>query len=238
MKKIFLLLSCASMLFASCKVDNYDMPDSQVYGSFLDEKTGELVGTDIENGNSIIVVEQGYENPSNQYWAVKNTGEYRNNFVFSATYDIRFENCNFYPFSQSDVKIHKGENKIDFTVTPFIRVLNPSIEKNGNTITAKFRLEAGKPEVKLSSVQLFAFSDMWVGNNVKYTLTGGTDKESFDGASIDSSKEYTLTIDVNANKNSFKYTGKNYYFRIGALASVSGVGTVRHNYSPLVKIAF
>ena len=207
------------MLFASCKVDNYDMPNAQVYGSFLDAKTGELVGTDIENGNSIIVVEQGYENPSNQYWAIKNTGEYRNNFVFSATYDIRFENCNFYPFSQNDVKIRKGENKLDF-------------------ITAKFRLEAGKPEVKLSSVQLFAFSDMWVGNNVKYALSGGTDVQSFDGVAIDPSKEYTLTIDVNANKNSFKYTGKNYYFRIGALASVSGVGTVRHNYSPLVKIAF
>ena len=158
--------------------------------------------------------------------------------MFSATYDIRFENCNFYPFTQNDVKIKKGENKLDFTVTPFIRVVNPSIVKNGNTITAKFKLEAGKPEVKLSSVQLFAFSDMWVGNNVKYTLAGGTDKESFDSDAIDPSREYTLTIDVEANKNSFKYTGKNYYFRIGALASVSGVGTVRHNYSPLVKIAF
>lgn len=238
MKHILMILACVSMLFVSCEVDNYDMPNAQVYGSFIDEKTGELVGTDIENGNSIIVVELGYENPSNQYWAVMNTGEYRNNFVFSATYDIRFENCNFYPFSQNSVKIKKGGNKIDFTVTPFIRVVDPSIVKNGDTITAKFKLEAGKPDVKLSAVQLFAFSDMWVGNNVKYTLSGNTDKQAFENVVIDPTKEYTLTIDLNANKNSFKYTGKNYYFRIGALASVSGVGTVRHNYSPLVKIAF
>lgn len=238
MKRILLLLSCAAFLFAGCQVDNYDAPDAQVYGSFLDEKTGELVGTDIENGNSIIVVEQGFENPSNQYWNIKNTGEYRNNFVFSAMYDIKFENCNFYPFSQNDVKIKKGENKLDFTVTPYIRVVNPSIVKENGKIVAKFRLEAGKSEVRLNSVQLFAFSDMWVGNSVKYSLSGGTDKQSFENIAINSSTEYTLTIDLAENKNSFKYTGKNYYFRIGALASVSGVGTVRHNYSPLVAIPF
>lgn len=238
MKRILLLLSCAAFLLAGCQVDNYDAPDAQVYGSFLDEKTGELVGTDIENGNSIIVVEQGFENPSNQYWNIKNTGEYRNNFVFSAMYDIKFENCNFYPFSQNDVKIKKGENKLDFTVTPYIRVVNPSIVKENGKIVAKFRLEAGKSEVRLNSVQLFAFSDMWVGNSVKYSLSGGTDKQSFENIAINSSTEYTLTIDLAENKNSFKYTGKNYYFRIGALASVSGVGTVRHNYSPLVAIPF
>jgi hypothetical protein len=238
MKRILILLSCAAFLFAGCQVDNYDAPDAQVYGSFLDEKTGELVGTDIENGNSIIVVEQGFENPSNQYWNIKNTGEYRNNFVFSAMYDIKFENCNFYPFSQNDVKIKKGENKLDFTVTPYIRVVNPSIVKENGKIVAKFRLEAGKSEVRLNSVQLFAFSDMWVGNSVKYSLSGGTDKQSFENIAINSSTEYTLTIDLAENKNSFKYTGKNYYFRIGALASVSGVGTVRHNYSPLVAIPF
>jgi hypothetical protein len=238
MKRILILLSCAAFLFAGCQVDNYDAPDAQVYGSFLDEKTGELVGTDIENGNSIIVVEQGFENPSNQYWNIKNTGEYRNNFVFSAMYDIKFENCNFYPFSQNDVKIKKGENKLDFTVTPYIRVVNPSIVKENGKIVAKFRLEAGKSEVRLNSVQLFAFSDMWVGNSVKYSLSGGTDKQAFENIAINSSTEYTLTIDLAENKNSFKYTGKNYYFRIGALASVSGVGTVRHNYSPLVAIPF
>ncbi len=238
MKRILSLLAAATLLFAGCQVDNYDAPDAQVYGTFLDEKTGEPVGTDIENGNSIIVVEQGFENPSNQYWNIKNTGEYRNNFVFSAMYDIRFENCNFYPFSMNDVKIKKGENKLDFTVTPYIRVVSPSIVKENGKIIAKFRLEAGKPEVRLSSVQLFAFSDMWVGNSVKYSLSGGTDRESFDDVQIDPSVEYTLTIDLAGNKNSFKYTGKNYYFRIGALAALSGVGTVRHNYSPLTAIKF
>ena len=54
------------------------------------------------------------------------------------------------------------------------------------------------------------------------------------------SKEYTLSIDVSTSNNKllFKYTGKNYYFRVGAQASVPGAGTIRHNYSDLVVIKF
>ena len=33
----------------------------------------------------------------------------------------------------------------------------PKVEKNGNVITATFSLEAGKQEVKLKEIQLFAF---------------------------------------------------------------------------------
>ena len=78
---------------------------------------------------------------------------------------------------------------------------------------------------------------MWVGNNVCYSINGGTDRQDLGNVAIDESVTYTLTIDTAENPNSFKYS-KNYYFRIGALASVDGVGTVRYNYSPLVVIKF
>ena len=115
-----------------------------------------------------------------------------------------------------DFVVKSGDNVYDFKVIPYIRVKSPKVEKNGNVITATFSLEAGKQEVKLKEIQLFAFSDMWVGNNVKLTLNGGTDKQVFSPSTAINSK--------------------NYYFRIGALADVSGVGTVRHNYAPVVVI--
>ena len=40
MKKIFTILSCASLLFTACQLDNYPGPDAQIYGSILDAKTG------------------------------------------------------------------------------------------------------------------------------------------------------------------------------------------------------
>jgi hypothetical protein len=45
----------------------------------------------------------------------------------------------------------------------------------------------------------------------------------------------TLTIDLAANANLFP-AGRDYFFRVGALADLAGVGTIRHNYAPIVKI--
>ena len=239
MKKSFLFLATLALALVGCKVDNYEAPDAQVFGRILDAKTGELVCNNTYQGASIHVVEHGYENPANQYWLIKNTGEYRNNFVFSNTYTISFENCNFYPVEARDYVIGKGENNIDFQVTPYIRFVSPSVTKNGDVVTASFRIEAGDPARvnTVSQIQLFSYSDMHVSNQIKYNLTGGTDAQTL-GETIDPARTYTLTIDTKENASSFKYTGKNYYFRIGALASGTGYGEIRWNFSPLVVIGF
>ena len=209
MKKILLFVSCFLFALTSCEIDNYEGPDASIHGSILDEQTGELVGSDMENGNAIKVREHGFTNATDQTWYITNTGEYRNNMVFAATYDVRFENGNFYPFEVKDFVVKSGDNVYDFKVIPYIRVKSPKVEKNGNVITATFSLEAGKQEVKL--------------------------KEISPSTAINSADIYTLSIDLGQNADVLKYS-KNYYFRIGALADVSGVGTVRHNYAPVVVI--
>lgn len=225
----------------SCEIDNYEGPNASISGKFLDSATGELVGTDITDGNSIGVYEQGWPTEAKQTWAVKNTGEYTNNMVFAANYRVEFTNCNFFPFKIEDFVVKKGSNTYDFTVTPYIRVKNPSITYNDatKTVTATFNLEKGGDNVTLKEIRLFAFTDQWVGNYVKFGITSGSCyKTTSSGAissAIDPSTQYTLTMDVAANAGSFKYT-RNYYFRIGALATVPNVGTVRHNYSPLVTL--
>lgn len=237
MKKISIALLISLMGLVACQKDNYPGPDATIHGRFLDAQTGALVGTDLQNGNSIKVVERGFEGHSQtQTWNIMNTGEWRNNLVFSGTYDVTLENGNFFPMKE-ELVVKPGDNVKDFTVTPYLRIVNPNITKSGNTVTATFSLQAGRNDVKVNSVRLFGFSDMWVGNNVCYNVTGGTDRKDLGNVAVDGTT-YTLTIDVAANKASFKYTGKNYYFRIGALAAVDGVGTVRHNYSDLVVIKF
>ena len=241
MKKIFIILSCVSLFLTSCKLDNYPGPDAQVYGSILDAKTGALVGTDIQNGSQLKVYDQTYPDAAathsnGQTWVIKNTGEYRNNLVFAADYEVIFENGNFYGFSQM-INVKKGENKIDFQVTPYLRVKDCTISKSGDIVTAKFKLEGGKGTESVNQVQLFAFSDMWVGNYVKFAIEGGTDKATVNEP-VDPSKEYTLSIDCSKNKTLFKYSNKNYYFRVGAKASVPNAGTIRHNYGDVVVIKF
>lgn len=239
MKKITrILLGIASfvILLNSCKIDNYEGPNASFEGVIKDVKTGELVGTDTENGSAIRAYELGFSTYTAQSWNIKNTGEFMNKLVFAADYDFEFVNCNFYPFKIEKYKIKGGVNKKDFEVTPYLRVLNPSItfDKAQNKVIAKFKLEPGKEEVRLSEIRLFAFTDIWVGNNVKFNLDGAEAVQKFSDAVVDNN-EYTLSIDLTKNANFFKYSNT-YFFRIGALASVSKVGTVRHNYAPLVSI--
>jgi hypothetical protein len=252
MKKINYLIFIIAFLLVlatSCEIDNYPGPDAQVYGAIKDSIGGGLIETDITTGSRIGVWELGKfaANPVRREWLVKQNGEYRNNLVFSNEYKFDFTSCNFFPYTIPSKVITPGENNIDFLVFPFIRIKNLSItyDAAAKKVNASFSLEGGKPNVKVQTVTLFAYTDMYVGFYTKKSLTNGTGTQtrSFSGAAqtIDPATVYTLSIDVAANQtttyNSF-VVHRNYYFRVGALATgLSGVGTVRYNYAPYVVIA-
>lgn len=251
MKKLYYLIFIIGSLLAlgnSCQIDNYPQPDAQVFGAIRDSVGGGLIETDITTGSRIGVWELGKfaSNPSRREWLVKQNGEYRNNLVFSNEYKIDFTSCNFFPYTIPSMVIKPGENQIDFNVYPFIRIKNLSITYDAatNKVNASFTLEGGKPSVKVSTVTLFAWSDMYVGFYTKKTLVAGTGtpSRSYSGAAqtINPATVITLSIDVAANSgttvNGFG-VHRNYYFRVGALATgLTGVGTVRYNYAPYVVI--
>lgn len=239
MKKIIILFSAVFIVLTSCEIDNYEEPNAEIHGYFYDAKDGKtLIGTDIVDGNSIRVYEQGFPSEAVQTWAIDNTGEYTNKRVFAATYRVEFLNTNFYPYEGEKMwTVNRGQNERDFLVTPFIRINNANITYNTGTdkIIAKCNLEAGGPDITLNQIRLFVFTDKWVGNRINSGIQG-TAVLNLNGETIDPNKEYTLVIDKAANTNFFKYS-RNYYFRIGAQAKgPSKYGTIRHNYSPLVVI--
>jgi hypothetical protein len=247
MKKIFniILISSCILAFASCemfKMDNYDGPNAKIKGIIKDSSTGQAVPTDIQNGTAIRAYELGWTEPavSNQTFVVKQHGEYQNDMIFAGTYNLEIINGNVYPVTYENVVLKKGSNTYDVVATPYIRIKNQSITKNGNIITATFSLEAGKPEVKVSAIRLYAHSDIYVGEQVKFGIEG-TARRTFSPSIAIDGTTYTLTIDVSAYPNNFKYsTPRNYYFRIGALADVANQGTIRYNYGDLeiIKMSF
>ncbi len=228
------------VFLSSCGLDpDSFQPTATISGAIRDSLDSRLVEQDLQNGSAIEALEKGYTAP--YFWAIKNNGEYRNNFAFPNTYMIRFANCNFFPYTMNDVEIKTGDNVIDFKVVPYIRVKEPKIVYDATTkmVTATFKLEPGKPVVKVKSVQLFAFSDIHVGAPIKFAIAGGGDMLNINAA-INPATTYTLTIDVSKNLAPLVqyrfYTGGEYFFRIGALGDVANVGTIRHNYAPYVKI--
>jgi len=241
MKKIlssFLVFLSLGVLLGSCMKDNMDGPNAQVYGIIKDKVTGKPVETELINGAIIQAFEQGYATPVAQNWVIKNSGEYRNNLVFANKYNFSLPNGNFIPITLNDYEIKPGENRLDFEVDPYIRVNNCNITKNAsNQIVATFTLEAGVSAARLSAIRLYAFSDIYVGESVKFNTTGTAFQQTFGTPIvINPATTYTLTIDLTANSTLFP-AGRDYFFRVGALASISGYGTVRRNYAPYVKIS-
>jgi hypothetical protein len=236
---IIFLISLLTMAVTSCQKDDLPGPDAQVFGAIKDSLDASFVEQDIQTGSQIEVQELGFPTLVSQFWVIKNNGEYRNNFVFSNNYDIYMRNGNYFPYTLNSVAIKPGENSIDFQVVPYIRVKNVSITLNTTTnkIDATFTLEAGKPTVKVKSIQLYAFTDIYVGAQIKFATAGTGFSQTFSPTvAINPATTYTLSIDLAANSTLFK-TGRDYFFRIGAMADVTGVGTIRTNYAPYVKIS-
>ena len=254
MKKIYILIFLITGLLlgvTSCKIDNFAEPDAQVFGAIRDSVGGGLVETDINTASSVNIGSTigAYElgkyaaNPVVNYWLIKQNGEYRNNLVYSNTYKIDFQSCNFFPKTIPEQVITPGANQLDFNVVPYIRIKNLSITNNvaTNKIIATFNLEAGKSTVKVSKITLYVFTDMYVGEYVKKTLVTGTGVPSitYSPTVINPATLYTLSLDVAANNvtsSPIFSVHRNYYFRVGAMANQAGVGTIRTNYAPYVVI--
>ena len=242
-RKLF-LLPFVVLAFSSCEMfqlDNYDGPNATLKGGIIDAVTGELVQTTIQTGSTLKFKELGWADGGILSRTIMESGEYQDKLMFAGRYRLEFSECNFFPFVIDEIEVKKGDNVRDFQVTPYIRVKNVNIRKEGNQILATFNLQAGRQDVKLSRVQLYLSTDMYAGDPYTgFPLSGDNYRQSFSPATeINDATTYTLSIDLTneSNKAYFKYA-KNYYFRVGALASVSGVGTIRFNYAPYSVINF
>jgi hypothetical protein len=225
MKRIKYFLIIAALAFAGCEKDNYDGPTAGLKGRFIDAETGELVQQDIIRGTQIEMIEHGYDPVTPQYLIVKVDGTYENSLLFENTYTIQPRRGNFIDIAPQDMMV-RGSTTLDFTVTPYIRVLQPSIVKNGNKVTATFKLEQNVVN-NVRKIGLYAHKDIQVGEPMRQAFA-----EQTLNAVSDPNTVYTLEIDLPANSTILK-PGNEYYFRIGALIDV---GEAKLNYAAAVKI--
>jgi len=180
-------------LFASCELlelDNFDGPNAQVTGRFLDAKTGEKMGIESSVSSvwdwgtwsmktttvgSMVVIEQGWKGndgqqvSEDQNWMVRFDGQYTNNLVFAADYKLDTKNLPCYEPENVDFTLKKGSNTVDFTVTPFCRIEVEDIHYDAATkqIVATFKVELGDAAKanSINTVALCANTQVFVGYN-------------------------------------------------------------------------
>ena len=232
--KYFLLFVTLGIVASSCKKDNYAAPNAELYGTFIDRDTKQPVAQDIISGTVIELIEHGWvEGQTNitQSLVIKGDGTYRNTDIFSGKYLVRAVRGNFQNIPAIDTfEIKKGSNKLDFEVVPYIRVKDASIVKNGNIVTATFKLEQTTTQ-NVSRIGLYVHPNINVGQPMKLVFVEQTLNRV-----INPTETFTITLDMAAGSNTSWNTlrpGEQYYFRIGALSSAT---SAKYNYAPPVRL--
>jgi hypothetical protein len=241
MKKIlYLMLGATLFLLASCqKIDNWDEPGSRLYGNVIDIYTGTNLAMD-NNDWQIRIWDKTWEemNPGTvaqyQSLAVMRDGVYNNTKLFSGKYDMLPYDGPFWPADTVKGVVLEKETKQDFTVTPYLQVLNFNATLNDTlltlTCTVKAPIITGLPnfyEVKgFLSLTTFCGNSNYINigdyNNLRKSINKAWTTEVPTG----DSKDYTL----GPYKLKRHYT---YYVRIGA--NVNALSR-RYNYSPIIKV--
>lgn len=223
MNKIKVLLYMGITIFmTSCKLDNYEKPQSQLSGSIIDKETGELVEQDIIRGAQIEYQEGRFT--TTQYLSVKADGTFQNNQIFNGTYRIAPVRGNFEPIDPEHLEVIGNTQKV-FRVTPFLRIKNVSIFKNGNKVKALFKVEQTGFD-KVLKVGLYAGVDKAVGANVN---TGYVELPV--GTKV--TDETYITIELNLAGTPKLKAGNTYFFRVGAVIDAP---EAKFNYAPALQL--
>lgn len=231
MKKISCIVFVAvSVFISSCEIDNFPGPNAELYGTFIDEETNEPLPQDIVNGTVIEIIEHGWvvdQTNVTQTLVVKGDGTYQNSQIFSGKYLVRAVRGNFHTIPPLDTLEIKGSTKLDFMVTPYLRIKDPVIVKEGTTVKATFKVQRTSDQ-NVATIGLYVHPNP----NVGQPMTLAPRVEQNLNRSVEDDETFTLTIDLAANTSTLQ-PGQQYYFRIGAMSSAA---SAKFNYAPALRI--
>ena len=241
MKQItYIFLGVMLLGFSSClKKDNWDEPDMQLSGTIMDSYTGKPLLTS-QNDWKIRYWERSWTEsvPINQEIPVKQDGTYNNSKMFAGTYDILPYGGPFWPVTDTvkNVVLGAGKNggQQDFTVTPYLQVVDFETSLQGTDLTLKVRLKApiraGLPN--MVDIKPFLSLTNFVGESNYINIAEFNDKriqvnKSWidENGDVETSKLYTIgPLPVKS--------GYTYNVRVGA--NVNDANR-KYNYSEIKK---
>src|SRR6201991_2828506 len=136
--------------FGCTKTDNLSGPDSAFQGNIIDSVTGKNLVT--ETGAVQIELRQlsWSDNPSPYDIPSKPDGTFEDTRIFSGHYSVIPTKGAFWP-TDSIVTDIKGTTKHDFTVVPYLEIVNVQHVQAGDSLVATFQLMAprttGLPQI-------------------------------------------------------------------------------------------
>jgi len=144
MKKLFIVLGVVLVTadFSACtKTDNYPGPDSAFQGNIIDSVTGKNLLT--ETGGIQIEMKQlsWSDNPDPYYIPSKPDGTFEDTRIFSGHYSVIPTQGAFWPVDSIVTDI-KGATSHNFTVVPYLEVVNLQSTQAADSLVMTFQLQA------------------------------------------------------------------------------------------------
>ena len=253
----FSLLPLAA-LFSGCMGDNYEQPNTTVFGSVKDPN-GEIIQQDAGSEGSLIeVLELAYPKPDVRKLNLLTGGTFRDKNFFAGKYRFRFSTVNFVPESISikassgpvtlgykhndetgsdefdgyDVDL-SGETNLEITAEPWCRILDQEIVFNQakQRVEAKFKVQCTTND-PLEEVGVFCDQS----KHVSYSINNWGDSDTRSIAvnqTLAQPKAFSVKMDLSSFQKDTKDGGEDFYIRIGAHSAGQDA---RWNYGEPVKI--
>ena len=225
---IFFLIFVIVVVTSCGKIDNYDRPNGNIYGSLTDSLTNEALQSEQPNGFNIKLFEKGKALASPVTIAGKPDGTYENAWIFQNEYKVLPTEGAFFERKDTVIVQVGTQTEVNFTVMPFLSITNVTVTPAAGQITAAYKItrqrvaagSAGKINQRITLV-----SRIPTVNNATYDFRKQTSLTGVTDATILAS---TFT-DVITGLTS----GKTYWVRIASRTSNS---LSRFNYSKVFEV--
>jgi hypothetical protein len=219
---IFLLI-CMIAVFSSCKLDNYDFPDGNLYGKLTDQITNENLQSETPNGFNVKLFEKGGRMNSPITFAGKTDGTFENALIFQNEYKVIPCEGAFFDVDTAIVQVG-AKTESNFSVMPYLAVTNVTVSTAVGSVTAVYNIVRNRVGDKINERKTLV-SQVPTVNNVVYNFK----KETILSGITDNVILATQYTDVVTGLTS----GNTYYIRICVRTNNS---LKRYNYSKVFKV--
>jgi hypothetical protein len=189
MNKLIIAVLGFLLFGAACtKTDNYSGPDSAFQGNIIDSVTGKNWVT--ETGGVQIMLKQlsWSNNPTPYYIPSKPDGTFEDTRIFSGHYSVIPTQGAFWPVDSIVTDI-KGATSQNFTVVPYLEVVNVTHVQAGDSLVMTFQLQAPRTNGLPQIIDATAFV-----NNTPFVGSGAFIQSFYNEASA--------TVPINSNWSS------------------------------------
>lgn len=223
-----------TLVLSACEndIDNYDAPNGGIYGTVVDEQTGDPIPLPVQGNSGVMVslTEIGTGATAPITFRANQDGTYEHSKVFNGYYRVTLGECPVIGIAEGYVDI-KGQTKFDIVALPFSRVAIDASVDDHNRITVHYDVEKIDPSFKLQSVQvMWNFAPGVDINNANYA---GMVSKSGDTSGVHT---FELLNDREFVENHYKIEAnkRRIYVRVAATVEVAGMTSV--NYSKVVEV--